>query len=622
MCAACHKAEVSAWSGSHHAAATVTDPMQFLGDFAASPAHDRGISVVWHKDGGSVTATLEGKTVPVRSALGIYPLQQYLADMPGGKRQVLPLAWDARPALQGGQRWFNPAREGAPDWTSRDQTWNFMCVDCHATGVAKNYDLAGDSYHTTMAEAHVGCAACHGDMAAHLALARAGTKPGVAGTALGVVLPASSGHWGAYDPATGIRHWVGPARTGAELHVCAPCHARRRKLLEGPHVGSPFLDGYEPSLATPGLYQADGQNLDEVFEYGSFLQSRMFQNGVTCSDCHDPHSGKTRLDGNALCGQCHDPVRFDTVSHTHHGRDSEAARCVTCHMPTRTYMGVHVRHDHGLRVPRPDISALAGTSDVCTTCHTGRGDAWAEAAIKAWRGASPAPRAGAADALVAGHDDHARATALSADISLPPIVRATLLSEADGTSAQAVAAATDPNPLLRLAATNTLALPEEAEILARLAHDPVRAVRIAAARRVPDLPDAASALAEWRAAEEASADRPDAHLNLGALLADEGKMQSAAVEWHTALRLDGHFAPALIDLADLSRARGDEVAAEHLLREAVTADSMDAEAWYALTLALIRQHRLREASDSIAHAVRLKPGDRQYARVQALLGSE
>ena len=34
-----------------------------------------------------------------------------------------------------------------------------------------------------------------------------------------------------------------------------------------------------------GLYFPDGQIRDEVYEYGSFLQSRMFHEGVTCSDC-------------------------------------------------------------------------------------------------------------------------------------------------------------------------------------------------------------------------------------------------------------------------------------------------------------------------------------------------
>ncbi len=71
--------------------------------------------------------------------------------------------------------------------------------------------------------------------------------------------------------------------------------------------GEPYLDGYLPALLEAGLYHADGQIDGEVYEYGSFLQSRMYHTGVTCYDCHDPHTAKLRAEGNALCGQCHSP---------------------------------------------------------------------------------------------------------------------------------------------------------------------------------------------------------------------------------------------------------------------------------------------------------------------------
>ena len=54
-----------------------------------------------------------------------------------------------------------------------------------------------------------------------------------------------------------------------------------------------------------GLYYADGQMQDEVYNYGSFKQSRMFAAGVTCSDCHDPHSDKLKASGDGVCLQCH-----------------------------------------------------------------------------------------------------------------------------------------------------------------------------------------------------------------------------------------------------------------------------------------------------------------------------
>ena len=74
---------------------------------------------------------------------------------------------------------------------------------------------------------------------------------------------------------------------------------------------TPFLDYFEPVLLDSGLYHADGQILDEVYEYGSFTQSKMYHKGVRCTDCHDPHSLKLKFEGNRLCTQCHQPGKYD-----------------------------------------------------------------------------------------------------------------------------------------------------------------------------------------------------------------------------------------------------------------------------------------------------------------------
>src|SRR5262249_14108382 len=97
-----------------------------------------------------------------------------------------------------------------------------------------------------------------------------------------------------------------PARSEhAELEACAPCHARRSMLGPDAAAGGAFLDAFRPTLLEPGLYEADGQIRDEVYEYGSFVQSPMYRAGVTCGDCHDPHALALRAEGNALCAQCH-----------------------------------------------------------------------------------------------------------------------------------------------------------------------------------------------------------------------------------------------------------------------------------------------------------------------------
>ena len=147
-----------------------------------------------------------------------------------------------------------------------------------------------------------------------------------------------------------------PRATEREIEVCAQCHARRGQIAEGYEAGKPLLDYYRPALLTSPLYHADGQQRDEVYNWGSFLQSKMYANGVTCSDCHDPHSGKLRAEGNGLCATCHLTSKYDTATHHHHKPASAGAACVSCHMPTTNYMVVDPRHDHSLRVPRPDLS--------------------------------------------------------------------------------------------------------------------------------------------------------------------------------------------------------------------------------------------------------------------------
>ena len=162
-----------------------------------------------------------------------------------------------------------------------------------------------------------------------------------------------------------------------------------RQIAEGYEPGKPFLDYYRPALLTSPLYHADGQQRDEVYNWGSFLQSRMYASGVTCSDCHNPHSGKLRAEGNARLRDLSSAEQVRHAAHHHHKPGSAGAACVACHMPTTTYMVVDPRHDHSLRVPRPDLSVKLGTPNACNGCHTNRDARWAAAQVKQWYGHEP-----------------------------------------------------------------------------------------------------------------------------------------------------------------------------------------------------------------------------------------
>nr|WP_294577481.1 tetratricopeptide repeat protein [uncultured Rhodopila sp.] len=649
-CAGCHKAETALWQTSHHALAmqpATTATVQ--GDFADTTFVQGGVTTTFHRSGDSFRVRTEGpdgtpQDYAIAYTFGVYPLQQYLIAFPGGRLQALGIARDSRPKDQGGQRWFHlypdhPPPPGDPvHWTGRDQTWNYQCAACHSTNLQKTYDLATDSYKTTWTDVDVSCEACHGPGSRHVARAQ---KPGSGDVRLGLtnrLKPADTGRW-EMDPQTGIARRSAKL-VSTEIDTCAACHARRSVIAPAPPPGGPFLDSFLPALLEPGMYHADGQIDGEVFEYGSFLQSRMYQAGVTCSNCHEPHSAKLRAEGNGLCAQCHLPAKFDVSEHTHHQAGSTGAQCVNCHMPAKTYMVVHERRDHSFRVPRPDLSASLDTPDTCTRCHKDRSADWAAKSVAGWfpNGRQTRPHYGTAlqAGRTGGVDAERRLDALILDTDQPAIARASALPllprYASSASGPAIAAAVaDPDPLVRAAAGRALGPAAPAAIVRStlpLLHDPIRAVRTEAARAlsgvdpqtIPAEERAALAAAEdeLTAAELVNADRPETHLNLGLLDTRRARPDDAETEYNTALRLDPKFAPAMMNLADLDRMRGRDAQGEALLRKALAIEPNNADITHSLGLVLIRQHNYADAMPLLRKAAELAPDNARYGYVYAI----
>ena len=405
-CAACHPHQQEAWLGSHHDLAMQEARDDTVrGDFNdASFTHFGVTSRFFRRNGGFFINTEgpDGKLADyeISHTFGVTPLQQYLVSFPDGRMQALSIAWDSRPREAGGGRWFHlyPDERIPPEdelhWTRPSQNWNWMCAECHSTNLRRNYDSATDRYRTIWSEIDVSCEACHGPGSNHLAWAEgmaANQAPDPALVATkGLVVALDERRGVTWSPAADGKPVRNPPPRGhREVEVCAQCHARRAGLADGLNHGAPLLETHDPVLLSPGLYFADGQQQDEVYTYGSFLQSRMHAQGVTCSDCHDPHSGRLRTPGNSLCAQCHPPARYDQPGHSLHPHGSAGAQCVACHMPVRTYMVVDPRHDHAMRVPRPDLSQRLGTPDPCTACHQDKDTAWAAEVIAAAFGQRP-----------------------------------------------------------------------------------------------------------------------------------------------------------------------------------------------------------------------------------------
>jgi predicted CXXCH cytochrome family protein len=659
-CSGCHAREAARWQGSHHALAMQkATQATVLGDFADARLEHFGVTTTFSYSGDKFLVRTDGPDgnpheYEIAYTFGVYPLQQYLIALSGGRLQALGIAWDSRPREEGGQRWFHlypDQKLMAGDrlhWSGRDQNWNYMCADCHSTNLQKNYNLPADTYATAWTVVDVSCEACHGPGSRHVDWAKAHPEASAsssradagASEKMGLspwLKPADAGQW-EMNPQTGIARRNSPL-VSAELDVCAACHSRRKVIAKDHPPGVKFLDAYLPAYLEPGLYYADGQIDGEVYEYGSFLQSRMHAAGVTCSNCHDPHSGKLRAEGNTLCAQCHLPARFDAREHHHHEPGSAGAQCVNCHMPTKTFMVVDARRDHGIRVPRPDLSVSLGTPNACTQCHEGHAAEWAAQAVAGWfpHGRQSVPHYGAA--LHAGRsgapDAEQQLDRLILDQSQPAIARGSALlllpRYASPASEPALKAAIgDSDPLVRSAAARTLsgsAFQPTVRSAAALLSDPVRAVRIEAARALAGIdllsltPEQQTALVsatmELVAAELVDAERPEAHLNLGLLEMRCHQPAEAEAEYRTALRLDSNFIPALVNLADLDRARGMDPQGAELLRQAMAIEPNNADVRHSLGLSLVRQHD-PGALDLLRQASELAPQNARYAYVYAV----
>ena len=382
-CATCHQAEHTKWQNSGHAwamkqnvrpnshATFGKEPVKFGNDGTVSfdVTENQPLSV--NISEAAENDRMESGDRDVVYLFGNRAIEQHLVLDHDGRYQALPIGFDLEK-----QQWFDlfpgdaRAVEDWGHWSNRGMTANSECIACHTTGFEKGYNAANDSYQTTWAELGVGCEACHGPGAAHVEEQR-----NIA------TATSSPSRYGLFDAAT-------------TLETCAPCHSLRREVWPGfvpggvepdGHVTGSWLNYFEPVLLDEPEFHFDGQLSGEAYEWASFLQSRMHREGVTCSNCHEIHSGTLKEEGNALCLSCHEP-KFASVEHTHHAFDNEGSQCVSCHMPRKVFMARDVRRDHSLRIPDPVLNTALGTPNVCTACHEDKDGDWAAQYWTSWWG--------------------------------------------------------------------------------------------------------------------------------------------------------------------------------------------------------------------------------------------
>lgn len=634
-CSSCHADQAAAFATSHHARAmAVATDKTVLADFNNTSFQDNGVKAAFSRRGDRFIVRTEGPDgkeaeFQVKYTFAYEPLQQYLIDLGGGKLQALDIAWDTQK-----QQWFwlgegSPAKPGSTfHWTGPFYRWNRTCIDCHSTDPQTGFQPQATEYQSSYVATSIGCQSCHGGGANHVDWARA--KLGNAQTAA----------------------VAGFGLSKVDADTCFACHARRTRLVDDYQPGGSFLDNFSPVLLRSDLYFPDGQILDEVFEYGSFQQSKMARAGVTCFDCHRPHEGRVKAAGNALCTQCHTqdaPKRFssadpggtfDTPAHTHHPESSAGALCANCHMPERTYMKIDRRRDHSFVIPRPDLSEMYGTPNACTSCHNGRTNKWASQILDQWFGAGwrKRPTIAHAFAAAAKNDDAAieALRTLVGDGKQAGIVKGSAIAEmgrlagAD-VAADVKAAAQSSDPLVRLGATEAAAnLPPQYRLdaIGGLVRDDVRAVRVAAARALAATQsldflgdrrrDFDRAVADLKTYVQANADVAEAQSSYGTFLLEQGRPEEAEKVLRQAIHLDPALAGARINLAELYRATGEDGKSEQTYAEAVANDPARADLRYGHGLSLVRRKAMEEAIGELKTAVRLDPGNARYRTTAAI----
>lgn len=655
-CVSCHELQHRLFVGSDHDQAMQPATEEFMiADFDNSEFIHHGVTSRFYKKEDKYYTFTEGpggemQEYEIKYTFGVRPLQQFLIEFPGGRLQCLPICWDNRPVEEGGQKWFHVYGDEhiPPDdvlfWTKINQNWNYMCAECHSTKLRKNYDYITKSYNTTWNEIDVSCEACHGPGSEHVKWAeiveQGGNPRAYPDMGLTVRLKDTDNATWVFDPDSATARRSIPRKNDIVVQMCSRCHSRRSVITEDYFHGGSLLSTHWPSLLEEGLYYADGQILEEVYVYASFLQSKMYQAGVTCKDCHEPHSGKIYVQGNALCYRCHLASEYGTRKHHFHDPEQEGASCYECHMHENTYMQIDPRRDHSIRIPRPDLSDETATPNSCNQCHTDKSTLWASDWLKKWYGEELLNTPHYGQIFTAARKRHPQVQQellrLAENPENAPMVRATavhLLSNYPNRSSLQMIdkMVNDSIGLVRYAAQSVIQTLQPENLpglcLPRL-KDSIKLVRIMAAYNLVGVPEEripsnykqafAEGLEEYKASLMINSDHPNTHINYGNIYLREGKPGQAEASYKEAIELGPELFAPYINLADLYRRQNRDMEGEKLLLETLRDHPDMAPIHYSLGLLRVREGDHEEATEYLRKAALLAPEDPHYSYVYGI----
>ncbi|MES9853403.1 MAG: multiheme c-type cytochrome [Candidatus Thiodiazotropha sp. L084R] len=598
-CVNCHQQQFDSWSNSHHSWAWRKPSSEnVLGDFNEAEFEHAGFTYRFHKKNEDYVVIADNQSgnvtkYKVHSVAGVTPLQQYLVDIGEGRLQALDVAWDTV-----NKRWYHlyPDQDTSAGngmhWSGSYKNWNSRCAECHATDFRKNYDPLKDSYNSQQGEIGVGCEACHGPGEAHIAWANTPEK-------------FDASRWKGVDIKGLIEAYNDTS--ASEINLCAGCHSRREPVGANSRApGSNYNDHYRLALLRDGLYFSDGQIHDEVYVYGSFLQSKMFQKGVRCTNCHDAHDYELKAKGNSLCTQCHNPAgnvsfptltkkNYDTPEHHFHKDGTDGAECKQCHMPERQYMIVDGRHDHSFRIPRPDLTEKHGTPNVCNSCHKDKTAEWVEAELNKRFPDRSKNATHFADVLKSADEELDDKTVgelivLANNRKMPAIVRATALERLAPVAGtlnynEIEMLLSNENTWVRTAVANLFVLSPDArkrDKLLPLISDSDKIVRLEAVKAflntnleglsLADRVAVENALKEYQHSLYAKADFPETQMVIGGVALTTRNIPASLSAFKRAVEMDPQLVQAWVMLARIYAATGNAELSKHSLSKALKAN--------------------------------------------------
>ena len=642
QCQSCHQKEMELFKASdHYHAMDTVSAATVRGDFNNSRFIYHGDTAFFYQRSGQYfvrTTDTTGfkKEFQISFTFGWQPLQQYLVRFDDGRIQVLPFCWDTRVKEKGGQRWFHlydKERISHTDelfWMGINQNWNYMCADCHTTDYAKNFTLAENKFQSSWSESRVSCESCHGPASGHMQWAeKKDMKISLKGFAIS--LASKNINW-KMDTARQTLFPETVIKSDTLIETCARCHARATRFTDTYNYGQSFLQSHIPATADPVNYYIDGQIKEEDYEYASFLQSKMHAKGVTCINCHEPHSMKVKAIGNALCTSCHLPAKYDGTQHSFHKTTGTGNQCVNCHMPVTTYMVIDNRLDHSIRIPRPDHSIIMGTPNACNKCHSDKTIKWAADNFIKWYGDKLPKEKSYAELMFAVSsyikESEPSLYELLQNRNYPAIVRATAMEQYGYYSSSRINSiifeelkSIDPN--MRLNALKALRNYPPENLLGhveQLLYDKVAAVRMEAISLMApqfaklgetDAKRFNEVMKEYITVQEQMSHRPEGYFNRAIIKNFTGNSNEAEQLYLICIQRFPEFVPAYSNLIDLYREQGKDDDAKGIADKGLLKNPGNAYLHYAMGLWHIRKKDNANGLAELKKAAEADPANSQ-----------